>query len=85
MKKEQMEVKKKEGGPRVRMVMNRSPSASSFSSDDETRLGDMERAGDAPVTSKKERVFDVIQDPNKLKEMIRPREAEVGEGSGKEG
>ncbi|KAK5659250.1 hypothetical protein OQA88_1342 [Cercophora sp. LCS_1] len=70
MKKEQMEVKKKEGGAKVRMVLNRSPSASSFSSDDESRLGDLENAGDAPVKSKKERVFDAIQDPNVLKEYV---------------
>ncbi|KAK0648919.1 hypothetical protein B0T16DRAFT_371656 [Cercophora newfieldiana] len=83
MKKEQMDIKNKEGGPRVRMVLNRSPSASSFSSDDESRLGDLERAGDFPVRSKKERVFDVIQDPNKLKEMIRAGSGEeAGEGSG---
>jgi len=71
MKKAQMEVKHKEGGPGVRMVLNRSPSASSFSSDDESRLGDLERAGDVPVTSKKERMFDAIQNPHQLKEMMK--------------
>ncbi|KAK0610989.1 C2 domain-containing protein [Immersiella caudata] len=71
MKKEQMEVKNKEGGPRVRMVLNRSPTASSFSSDDESRLGEMERAGDAPVPSKKETVFDAIQNPNRIKDVFR--------------
>jgi hypothetical protein len=71
MKKEQMEIKNKEGGPRVRMVLNRSPSASSFSSDDEDRLGDLERAGDAPIRSKKETVFDAIQNPNKIKDLVK--------------
>lgn len=82
MKKEQMEVKKKEGGAKVRMVLNRSPSASSFSSDDESRLGDMENAGDAPVKSKKERVFDAIQDPGVLRGYV---EDFTGEGSGSGG
>lgn len=87
MKKEQMEVKNKEGGPRVRMVLNRSPSASSFSSDDESRLGDLERAGDVPVRSKKERVFDVFQNPTQLRDMMKmashERKAEAqAEGSG---
>ena len=71
LKKAQMEVKKKQG-PRVRMVLNRSPSSSSFSSDDESRLGDLEDLVDeAPPQSKKERVFDVISDPHQLKDYIR--------------
>ena len=82
MKKTQMEVKNKEGGPRVRMVLNRSPSASSFSSDDESRLGDMERAGDLAVTSKKERVFDVLQNPSRLRDYVGVGGAGKGEGSG---
>lgn len=89
MKKEQMEVKKKEGGAKVRMVLNRSPSASSFSSDDESRLGDLENAeGDVPVKSKKERVFDVIQDPGVLREFVGRRSSgqkQTGEGSGSGG
>ncbi|KAK3384921.1 hypothetical protein B0H63DRAFT_173526 [Podospora didyma] len=72
IKKAQRDVKKREGGPQIRMVLNRSPSASSFSSDDESRLGDLEQSpdDDAPVMSKKERVFDVIQDPKRVKEYI---------------
>ncbi|KAK3346091.1 hypothetical protein B0T25DRAFT_459984 [Lasiosphaeria hispida] len=91
LKKVQAEAKKREGGARLRMVLNRSPSGSSFSSDDESRLGDMERAGEAGVKSKKERAFDVLQDPSKLKNYVphghhghsEPK-AEVtnGEGSG---
>ncbi|KAK0725026.1 hypothetical protein B0H67DRAFT_466191, partial [Lasiosphaeris hirsuta] len=68
LKKAQVEAKKREGGARVRMVLNRSPSNSSFSSDDESRLGDLERAGEEAVKSKKERVFDVLQDPAKIKD-----------------
>ncbi|KAK4445097.1 hypothetical protein QBC34DRAFT_442004 [Podospora aff. communis PSN243] len=71
MKKEQMEVKNKDGGPRVRMVLNRSPSASSFSSDDESRLGDLLGAGDAPLRSKKETVFDAIQNPHRIKDLVK--------------
>lgn len=41
MKKGQVETKKREG-PGVRMVMNRSPTGSSFSSSDESRLGRMD-------------------------------------------
>ncbi|KAK3376852.1 hypothetical protein B0T24DRAFT_665716 [Lasiosphaeria ovina] len=68
MKKAQLEAKKREG-PRVKMVLNRSPTASSFSSDDESRLGDLEHGHDedVPVRTKKERAFDVLQNPAQLK------------------
>lgn len=84
LKKVQLEAKKKQG-PRVRMVLNRSPSASSFSSDDESRLGDL--ADDVPVRSKKERVFDVISDPHQIKGYVRRgggkgKAVVVGEGEG---
>ncbi len=83
-KKEQLEIKKKQGGARVRMVLNRSPSASSFSSDDESRLGDLEAAvGDEPVKSKKERVFDVLQDPNQLRAYVAGGLSGKGKGKGK--
>ncbi|KAK0750026.1 hypothetical protein B0T18DRAFT_322503 [Schizothecium vesticola] len=68
LKKAQFEAKKKQG-PRVRMVLNRSPSASSFSSDDESRLGEL--TDNAPVRSKKEKVFDVISDPYQIKAYMR--------------
>lgn len=84
LKKVQLEAKKKQG-PRVWMVLNRSPSASSFSSDDESRLGDL--ADDVPVRSKKERVFDVISDPHQIKGYVRRgggkgKAVVVGEGEG---
>lgn len=84
LKKMQLEAKKKQG-PRVRMVLNRSPSASSFSSDDESRLGEL--ADDVPVRSKKERVFDVISDPHQIKGYMKKGGGEgkavvVGEGEG---
>ncbi|KAK1830403.1 hypothetical protein QBC39DRAFT_353910 [Podospora conica] len=82
LKKAQLEAKK-EQGPRVRMVLNRSPSASSFSSDDESRLGEL--VGDVPLRSKKERVFDAISDPHQIKEYVSmKRRRGKGESKGKE-
>ncbi|KAK3940891.1 hypothetical protein QBC46DRAFT_384059 [Diplogelasinospora grovesii] len=77
LKKAQKEVKKKEGQG-VKMVLNRSPTSSttSFSSDDESRLGDLQQhaaqddGGQQPLKSKKEQVFDVIQDPMQLKTYL---------------
>ncbi|KAK3321957.1 hypothetical protein B0H66DRAFT_473069 [Apodospora peruviana] len=82
LKKAQHEVKKKEG-PRVKMVLNRSPTGSSFSSDDESRLGDLVQSPDEdpPLRSKKERMFDVLQDPMSLREYI-PHGAVGGGGGG---
>ncbi|KAK3348284.1 hypothetical protein B0H65DRAFT_171051 [Neurospora tetraspora] len=70
-KKEQLEIKKKEG-PKVRMVLNRSPSSSSFSSDDESRLGDLDSLDDdAPrYKSKKERAFDMVEDPSTWRNWV---------------
>ncbi|KAK4112373.1 hypothetical protein N656DRAFT_688106, partial [Canariomyces notabilis] len=78
MKRAQREAKKREsGGQLVRMVLNRSPSGSSFSSSDESRLGDLEggaareeeeeREG---MRSKKERAFDVLQDPGRWRDVL---------------
>jgi hypothetical protein len=60
LKENQRNVKKKEG-QNVRMVLNRSPSASSFSSDDISDLDDMDRAGDEGRRSKKERAWDFLE------------------------
>ena len=81
-KKEQLEIKKKEG-PKVRMVLNRSPSSSSFSSDDESRLGDLnELDDDAPrYKSKKERAFDMVEDPSTWRDWV-PGMHGSGSGSG---
>lgn len=67
LKKEQAEVKKSKG-PRINMVLNRSPSSSSFSSDDESRLSDLDAGGRAPRRSKKERAWEVVEDPRRLKD-----------------
>jgi hypothetical protein len=65
LKKEQREIKKKEGKT-VNMVMKKSSSTSSFSSEesDLEHLGD----GDEPVKpSKREFAWDVLEDPNRIK------------------
>lgn len=70
MKKRQLEIKKSEGKP-MNLVLNRSPSSSSFSSDDESRLGALENGHDAeaPLKSKKERAWEALEDPNRLKHL----------------
>lgn len=86
MKKDQLETKKREGA-KVRMVLNRSPTNSSFSSDDESRLGDLEAIGDdydGGVTSKKEKAFDLLHNPSGWKEYVRDmRVKRGGKGKGK--
>ena len=69
LKEGQVKIKKQEG-KMVHMVLNRSPSASSFSSDDESRLGDIEAATDDAVhKSKKETAWDMVEDPSKVKSL----------------
>ncbi|KAK4241204.1 hypothetical protein C8A03DRAFT_41387 [Achaetomium macrosporum] len=82
MKRAQREAKKREGLGAVKMVLNRSPSASSFSSSDESRLGELEHntaddgdgedgdVGAGVVTSKKEKVFDVVSEPGRWRELV---------------
>ncbi|KAI0137047.1 hypothetical protein BJ170DRAFT_40955 [Xylariales sp. AK1849] len=53
---------KKEEGTNIHMVLNRSPSASSFSSDDISDLEETEQAGDAGRRSKKERFVDMLME-----------------------
>lgn len=71
MKDKQRQVKKEEGLS-VPMVLNRSPSATSVSSSDESRLGDLEAHGDGerPHKTKKEKAFEVVEEPGKLKDMF---------------
>jgi len=70
LKKNQIAVKKKEGKT-VNMVLNRSPTASSFSSDDESRLGDLGAGADeAPkAKTKKEMAWEVLEDPNRIRSL----------------
>ncbi|KAH8675583.1 c2 domain-containing protein [Xylariales sp. PMI_506] len=68
LKAAQRKIKKTEG-EYVQMILNRSPSASSFSSDDISDLEDMERAGDAGRKSKKERALDILEQGQPLEEL----------------
>ncbi|KAK4228139.1 hypothetical protein QBC38DRAFT_475782 [Podospora fimiseda] len=80
MKKEQLEIKKKEG-PKIKMVLNRSPTNSSFSSDDESRLGDLEADEQGlGVKSKKEKAFDLVQNPGGWKEYVKSFRDKKGKG-----
>ncbi|KXX73104.1 Synaptotagmin-11 [Madurella mycetomatis] len=75
IKRAQQEAKEREsGGQVVRMVLNRSPSGSSLSSDDNSRLGEMERGGGEGtgpgLRSKKERAFEVLWEPGRWREVL---------------
>lgn len=74
MKAAQHEAKKKQGGGRIRMVLNRSPTSSSFSSSDESRLSDMDYGDDddgLPARkTKKELAFDVLENPSRIRETL---------------
>ncbi|KAI1261797.1 hypothetical protein F5Y18DRAFT_192557 [Xylariaceae sp. FL1019] len=72
LKKRQRDVKKKEGH-QVKMVMNRSPSSSSLSSDDLSDLDDVEQSVDGGRKSKKERAWDLMEEPRRIKEMAKPK------------
>ncbi|CAJ2500848.1 Uu.00g037010.m01.CDS01 [Anthostomella pinea] len=74
LKAAQQKAKKKEGRT-VHMVANRSPSASSFSSDDVSDLEDMEQGGDAGRQSKRERLVDLLEEPRRIRER---RKSAVG-------
>ena len=85
MKKAQQEAKKSEGKP-VNMVLNRSPSSSSFSSG-ESALDEMDMMGDeGPARkSKREKAWEVVAEPKALKGLLSRGhgEEESGEGSGR--
>lgn len=71
MKDNQRKVKQKEG-KLVKMVQNSDPDSSSASSSDESRLGgiDSDDAGaDGHYKSKKGMVYDVLEDPHRLREL----------------
>lgn len=78
LKERQLKIKKAEGKS-VELVLNRSPSSSSLSSDDEDRLralGDAD--ANAPLKSKKERALDAVENPHRLKHI----KNFIGGGSG---
>ncbi|KAI0468711.1 hypothetical protein F4859DRAFT_490098 [Xylaria cf. heliscus] len=76
-KEERRNMKKKEG-QNIRMVMNRSPSASSFSSDDISDLDDMDAAGEAGRKSKKERAWDFLEEPRRIRDAFNPPQPTSG-------
>ncbi|KAI0416111.1 hypothetical protein F5X98DRAFT_364695 [Xylaria grammica] len=69
--KEHQRKMKKEGG-NVRILLNRSPSASSLSSSDFSDLDDMEQAGDQGRKSKKERAWEFLEEPRRIKDTLNP-------------
>ncbi|KAI1124702.1 hypothetical protein F5Y10DRAFT_280012 [Nemania abortiva] len=71
--KEHQRSMKKKMGRNIRMVLNRSPTASSFSSSDISHLDDMEQAGDEGRKSKKERAWDLLEEPRRIKDTLGPR------------
>ncbi|KAI4869160.1 hypothetical protein F4820DRAFT_43177 [Hypoxylon rubiginosum] len=73
LKAAQAKAKQREGLT-INMVLNRSPSASSFSSDD---ISDLERA-EVGRKSKRERAWDLIEEPRRIKEL---RGKHTGEGA----
>ncbi|KAK7952835.1 C2 domain-containing protein [Apiospora aurea] len=77
LKEQQREVKKNEG-QNVHMVLNRSPSSSSFSSDDVSDLEETERHANAASArrSRKERMLDIMAEDSPIKAM----RAEFGKG-----
>ncbi|KAK8041651.1 C2 domain-containing protein [Apiospora rasikravindrae] len=77
LKEQQREVKKHEG-QNVHMVLNRSPSSSSFSSDDVSDLEETERHANAASArrSRKERMLDIMAEDSPMKAM----RAEFGKG-----
>lgn len=71
LKENQRKVKQKEGHL-IKMVQNSDPDSSSASSSDESRLGDLdddEAAAQGHYKSKKGMVYDMLEDPHRLKEM----------------
>ncbi|ERS95650.1 C2 domain protein [Sporothrix schenckii 1099-18] len=78
MKSEQHESKKREGGG-MHLVLNRSPSSSSVSSSDESRLSDMDDdiegahteggGGHGHHKTKKEVAWDLLEDPSRIKDL----------------
>ncbi|KAI1652627.1 hypothetical protein F4813DRAFT_304987 [Daldinia decipiens] len=76
LKAAQAKVKKREGRT-INMVLNRSPSASSFSSDDISDLEDMERSGEIGRRSKRERAWDLLEEPRRIKELAGKKHADA--------
>ncbi|KAI0408892.1 hypothetical protein F4802DRAFT_616690 [Xylaria palmicola] len=61
---------RKTEGRNVRMVRNRSPGASSFSSSDISDLDHMEAAGEGGRKSRKERAWELLEEPRRIREAL---------------
>lgn len=68
--KEHQRAQKKAEGRHVRMVLNRSPTDTSVSSSDISHLDEMEQAGDEGRKSKKERAWEFLEEPRRIKEAL---------------
>ncbi|KAI2626291.1 hypothetical protein GGS21DRAFT_266897 [Xylaria nigripes] len=68
---------KRQGG-HIKMVLNRSPSSSSISSDDISDLNDMERSGEQGRKSKKERAWEYLTEPSNTKNARSPDPPNAG-------
>lgn len=69
--KEAQRQTKRGSGRTIHMVRNRSPSASSFSSDDVSDLEDVERhADDTGRRSKRERAWEFVEEPRRFRELV---------------
>jgi hypothetical protein len=80
LKEAQAKAKKNEGQT-INMVLNRSPSSSSMSSQ-ESALNAMDLNSDGPpIKSVRERAWDIVEEPRKLKEVLSSG-SKIGEGSG---
>ncbi|KAI0523738.1 hypothetical protein F5B22DRAFT_411719 [Xylaria bambusicola] len=80
IKENQRKLKKKEGR-NIRMILNRSPSDTSISSSDVSELDEMEHAGDAGRKSKKERAWELLEEPKRIKEAWNPQASNAGPSS----
>lgn len=69
LKADQRAAKKKEG-TQVHMVLNRSPSSTSISSDDLSDLDDVAQAGDVGHRSKRERALDMLEREQPFKGLM---------------
>lgn len=71
MKESQLKRKNKEG-PGILMVLNKSPTNSSFSSSDESRLSEMGRGNTDGhgKKSKREKALELLEDPRRVKDLV---------------
>ncbi|TGJ78142.1 hypothetical protein E0Z10_g10621 [Xylaria hypoxylon] len=84
LKEHQRAVRKQEGR-NVRMTLNRSPGSSSVSSSDISDLDDMEQAGDEGHKSKRERAWEILEEPRRINEALNPQSSHAGPSTSQAG